>query len=221
MTEQEWLACTDPTPMLAYLQGKTQTSHRKLRLFAVACCRRISHLLIDEQARKALAAAERYAEGRIKDSTVGNWSKRAAKARGDVDTKHGCTSEGLAYHAVFYASMPKQYSGYLHTHITVTEAVATITGQVRESPVWDAATRRESTALSILLRDIAGNPFRNISLQPHWLTSTVVGIARTCYDDQAFDVLPILADALEEAGGDNADILNHCRQPGGMCAAAG
>jgi hypothetical protein len=60
MTEAEWLACTEPEKMLEYLRG--QASARKLRLFAVACCRRIWHLL-GRDSRKAVDVAERYADG--------------------------------------------------------------------------------------------------------------------------------------------------------------
>jgi hypothetical protein len=65
-----------------------------------------------------------------------------------------------------------------------------------------------------LLRDIFGNPFRPITPNPSWLTSTVVSLANGIYVEKAFDRMPILADALQDAGCDNEDILNHCRQPG-------
>jgi hypothetical protein len=68
-----------------------------------------------------------------------------------------------------------------------------------------------------LVRDIFSNPFRPPSLDPSWLSwndGTIPKLAQAIYDDRAFDRLPILADALEEAGCTNADILNHCRQPG-------
>ena len=61
MTEAEWLACTEPTPMLDFLRGKA--SDRKLRLFAVACCRSIWNLLREKNHRKAVEVAERYADG--------------------------------------------------------------------------------------------------------------------------------------------------------------
>jgi len=64
------------------------------------------------------------------------------------------------------------------------------------------------------LRDIFGNPFQPVALNPAWQTSTVTALARAIYTDRAFERLPILADALEDAGCDNADILNHCRQGG-------
>ncbi|MBA4191171.1 MAG: hypothetical protein C0467_24590 [Planctomycetaceae bacterium] len=62
-----------------------------------------------------------------------------------------------------------------------------------------------------LLREIIGNPFRPVSLDPVWLTSDVVALARGIYEERAFDRMPILADALQDAGCDNADILDHCR----------
>jgi hypothetical protein len=65
-----------------------------------------------------------------------------------------------------------------------------------------------------LLYDVAGNPFRVCNLEPAWLTSTVVAIARRAYQSRDFSALPILADALQEAGCDNEDILAHCRGPG-------
>jgi hypothetical protein len=64
------------------------------------------------------------------------------------------------------------------------------------------------------VRDIFGNPFRPVAVDPSWLTETVVALAEGIYQERAFDRMPILADALEDAGCDDADVLNHCRQPG-------
>jgi hypothetical protein len=58
------------------------------------------------------------------------------------------------------------------------------------------------------------NPFRPVTVDPHSLTTNVFAIAQSIYNDRRFDDLPVLADALEDASCDNADILNHCRQPG-------
>ena len=72
----------------------------------------------------------------------------------------------------------------------------------------------DSSGRAALLRDIFGNPFRPVAVEPIWRTATVSSLGAAIYADRAFDRLPILADALEDAGCTNVDVLDHCRQPG-------
>jgi hypothetical protein len=85
-----------------------------------------------------------------------------------------------------------------------------------DGPTWDDARTHEQGVQCELLRDIFGPPTRR-SLDPVLLTPTVVSLAQAIYRDRSFDRMPILADALEDAGCTNADILSHCRQPGEHC----
>jgi hypothetical protein len=68
-----------------------------------------------------------------------------------------------------------------------------------------------STRAMPIIEDVIGNSFVPITLDPKWLTPTVVALARGIYTERASDRLPILADALQDAGCENADILDHCR----------
>jgi hypothetical protein len=75
----------------------------------------------------------------------------------------------------------------------------------------------ENGAQSSLLRDVVGNPFRLIAFDPTWLAwngGTVPKLAQAIYDERRFADLPILADALEEAGCSEPAILSHCRSDG-------
>jgi hypothetical protein len=74
----------------------------------------------------------------------------------------------------------------------------------------ETAAQLERT-FPVLLRDIFGNPFRPVTLDPRWLTSSVLDLARVIYDERAFERMPVLADALMDAGCDNDHILVHCR----------
>ena len=65
-----------------------------------------------------------------------------------------------------------------------------------------------------LLRDIFGNPFRPVAFSPEWRTDTALALANQVYDNRDFAAMPILADALEDAGCACADILDHCRSSG-------
>jgi hypothetical protein len=65
-----------------------------------------------------------------------------------------------------------------------------------------------------LLKDIAGNPYRPRTFDFEWRTDTVLALARQMYESRDFSTMPILADALQDAGCDNASVLEHCRLPG-------
>jgi hypothetical protein len=71
--------------------------------------------------------------------------------------------------------------------------------------------RREREAEAGVVREIFGNPFRAAAFPPEWRTDTAVALARQMYEGREFGAMPILADALQDAGCDNPDILDHCR----------
>ncbi len=81
----------------------------------------------------------------------------------------------------------------------------------RFEPKRDRQFRNETADM---MRCIFGNPFRPVAFDPSWLTSTAVAIAQGMYESRDFSAMPILADALQDAGCDNADILDHCRGVG-------
>jgi hypothetical protein len=98
----------------------------------------------------------------------------------------------------------------LRTAIATCDAVA----YARKPPSSDEHVRiafEEREQQEGLFRCIFGNPFRPVVFDPAWRTSDVVALARGIYDDREFDRMPILADALQDAGCNNDDILNHCR----------
>jgi hypothetical protein len=82
-----------------------------------------------------------------------------------------------------------------------------------EAGTQDPAWLAERKAQAGLVRDVFPNPFCPVVRKLAWGTDTVLGLARAAYTG-AFDTLPVLADALEEAGCDCVDILAHCRGPG-------
>lgn len=103
----------------------------------------------------------------------------------------------------------------------IDRAESLLSGMKPEEASIDEDGQRSDTgirrAIANVLRDIFGNPFRRVTVDPAWLAwndGTVVKMAQCIYEDRAFDQLPILADALEEAGCVDTGILRHCRQEG-------
>jgi hypothetical protein len=211
MTEAEWLAATDPWPMLDFLWVK-EASDRKLRLFEAACCRRIWHLLPDERSRRAVEAAESFADASTTDEEL-QAAANAACAVWDADTELLAT-EGkwdrvslappyTASAAAYNVALPLGWWGGAPAFVAPHRIVPEVTA--------DSSTER--AAHCTLLRDIFGNPFRPVAADPSWFTAAVT-LAGTMYAERAFGRLPILADALEDAGCPNAELLAHLRGPG-------
>jgi len=185
MIEKEWLVCTDPQAMLTFLGGKA--SDRKLRLFAVACCRPIFHLL-SKECRTVVMIAECWADG--------NASKREVA--------------GVRLYAPYWAKDAVRVAALATANRSAKTAALTASQFAVKAARYDKNQ-------TVRLRCIFGNPFRPLPLDPTWIAwndGTVSKIAQAIYDERAFDRMPILADALEDAGCTDRAILNHCRQPG-------
>ena len=91
------------------------------------------------------------------------------------------------------------------------------TGGVRTVPLrsaaFDAATAEQSLVMRAVVWEVVGNPFRPVQFFDDWRTDTAVSLAHQMYERREFSAMPILADALQDAGCDNDDVLKHCRDP--------
>jgi hypothetical protein len=229
MTEVEWLTCTDPKKMLEFLRSKA--SDRKLRLFACACCHRIWDRIQDERSRAAVEFADRFAETgmarrrgrpaivsgakaacRALEKSTNGCANGAQYAFAMMQMTAACAARGVtdkdAWRSAHYAL---EFAAYAAAWIALTPS------NPNEFAFWSpVAPHPEYERQSHLLRCVFGTPFRSVVLDSNWLTwqgDTVTNLAQAIYDERRFADLPILADALEEAGCDNADILTHCRTP--------
>ncbi len=188
MTEAERLTTTEPTEMLEFLEGKA--IDRKLRL--LACCVRHSWwpVLSDARSRTALEVSERFADGIATEDELFAATEQARAAWLEEVEREVSDERTSAAELVYWAAFPgRAHNRFAGMH---SDDAGTVCGRVRE---------------------IFGNPFRPITLNPTCLTSTVLSLATNIYNDKAFDRMPILADALQDAGCDNEEILDHCRQP--------
>ncbi len=207
MFEARWVHCDDPEQMLRYMLGKT--GDRKFRLFACACVRRIWPLLRDERSRSAVQVAERYA-----DLPGGHAQLLNARSQARLAEQH--------FHGLTRRGEPGEYDTARWAARAAEAAVEDTGWDVARNAAWSAAhavnvaAPKERLAQCDLLRDVFGNPFCPQSLEAAWLRwhdGCVVSVARAIYEERRFEDMPILADALEEAGCDNEIILWHCREP--------
>lgn len=205
MTETKWLAANDPTPMLEFLRGKV--SDRKLQLFTCACGRFVSHLLIDFRSKGALPVAERFADGLVSAAEMEAVFQPACDSAGESPRYPLGLADGTP--------LPSWAAAWV-----VAKAVIATSNSRGEDAFFGAVDGARFAAMALgnppapLLHDIFGNPFHPVAVNPSWLTSTVFALAEGIYQERAFDRMPILADALQDAGCDNEDILTHCRQSG-------
>lgn len=190
MTEQEWLTCADPQLMLEFLKGRA--SDRKLRLFAVACCCRMWYLL-PEWGRCAVEVAEQFADGVVDQDGL-------ASARRDLP---------CAPPRYIGAPLSRQY--YIWLAVARTLALEVTPKEVAGYAAAALLREEEPATQCFWLREIVGNPFRPVFFPAAWQTATAVNVARAIYHDRNFTDTPVLADALEDAGCTDADVLGHLR----------
>jgi hypothetical protein len=220
MTEADWQACVDPATMLRWVGDRM--SARKQRLFACACCRRVA-FMVDAWAydfrrddyRRALATAEWFADGEATaaelanahsdadDSTFINADLEYADLDGGVDPFRDVASADPAV----VADIGQQILLLVREFGTD----PTATGPRRRH---DAEERAERAAQAHLLRDLLGNPFHPTAFDAGWRSPVVAQLAAKCYQARTFDRLPILADALQDAGCNAEELLAHLRGSG-------
>jgi hypothetical protein len=201
MTEAEWLVCADPRKMFAHvkpilLRKYGKGASRKLRLFACAAVRSIWDKLTDERSRNAVSVSERFADGE-------------ATARELVSAREAA----------------------LEARIADPEETQPVRRAAHRAAGWDSIGAAEDTAAELrriagaearqlqcaLLRDVFDNLFFAMTIPAHvlaWSDRTIPRIAQGIYEKRRFGDLPILADALLDAGCDDETILSHCRSDG-------
>jgi len=202
---------------------------RKLRLFAVACCRHVERWFVDPCQSRALNILECYADGLATrdeldevDNVANQIDEGHPALRGGHESEDHAAREAAysAARAVAQATsndapgegLPTYYHRLYDTIMHTVEAAgdgAVALDRVNGRVLPTQAEERK--AIAALLRCIFGNPFRPVAFNPAWRTSDVLLLAQGIYDERAFDRMPILADALQDAGCDNDDILSHCR----------
>ncbi len=198
MTEAEWRECDDPNRMM-FLPDLWETfwtdspvTDRRLNLLVLACARR-DWPRLSESYRRFIESGEDCPEKPLSafGGTLPRPNNAAECAICEIGGVQGVDAE-LIYIAKAAAGVPP--------------------GQMPS--LAHAGYRRERGCQAELLRDIFGYPFRQITIDSSVRPSSVVALAQAIYADRAFDRLPLLADALEDAGCTDAAILEHCRGPG-------
>jgi hypothetical protein len=202
VTGADWHTSADPYSLLEVV--KCDPSARRWRLFACGCCRRVWYMLRDKQSRRAIEVAERFADG------VASPRELAEACRGAWDTwQNWPRMDSLTVKAIGAATWVAKPAVGPAEAATVLEY--TLASDARLPPDKALPDRAD------LVRDIFGNPFRPAVVDSSWLAwndGTIARLARSVYDERAFERLPVLADALEEAGCTDADLLAYCRAPG-------
>jgi hypothetical protein len=215
MTEEDWLYDSNPDPMLRAFQGRI--SERQLRLFAIACCRAAAEGDMTTVVANALDAAEKAVDAPgdakhiLRESGLKLWLAYSDDTRNDFlkACVNVCLPGGIHGRSRVNNADEKK--------LTVYDLVREASRFLIERPSAELARGerhyREMQRLqqADILREIVGNPFQSIIVQPETRTMTVLEVAEAIETAKDWERMPILADALEDAGSTDTALLDHLR----------
>jgi len=180
--------------------------YRKALQFAAVCLRRTAWRLRPDQLR-GLDQIERVADGTAPPFLTDALRLDVTATEDRPFAMHFNGAALLVYKA-------RKIAGHNAFREAARQAVVAAQAALDPTLAIDHVLAAESARLAVVVRDIFGNPFRPIAFSPSWRTSDAVALARTMYETREFSAMPILADALQDAGCDSDDVLNHCRGEG-------
>jgi len=209
MTEAEWNSSTEPEDMLRFLRSSGKFSDRKLRLFAAASFRSLIHILPDSRQQEGIELLEQMADGVHRpDSRAVTRAVHHALPPSDFgDPYHVALMLYRELASGPFAVHRKLVSGSIAVHAVSAPAGLGTGARVQQS---------------YLLRDISVPPaFRPVVFEPTWRTPTILTLAQRAYEDRHLPagtldpvLLGALADALQEVGCTDSEVLAHLRSPG-------
>ena len=220
MNEHQWLTADQVPWLLSH--AEMVVTHRELALFQIECARQLIEVEDDSELSHLCMKVEDSLQGDALSTdveTVRTATHRYAVASAELLFQGVAEAHGRNRHFVRQLSQAAVAANLLQ------EAVSPggwwrATTDIDEGPelafycAFDGFREVWCQQNIPLLRCIVGNPFHPVTFDPSWRTEAAIGLALRMYDDRDFAAMPILADALEEAGCENADVLSHCREPG-------
>jgi hypothetical protein len=214
MNSTKWLACRTSRTMLDSLRGRL--SERKLRLLGCACARWMVGRLKLTECSDTMDLVEKVADGTASAKEVKKYARHVAELRRmwrapqrSVSRRYRSFAAQCVLGAVYRLSVEpeddfseSERAGSVHSEVL---------GALDDLCAHWQTPSKERLRQAHIVREIVGNPFRPVKFLPEWRTDTAVALARPMYDSCEFSAMPILADALQDAGCDNDHILSHCR----------
>lgn len=225
MTELEWHAADDPWSLWHHVADLDLLSERKKRMFCVAACRRVVHLIVDPRSQRMIDACEAYADGQIDQDQLIAFDQKATEAAVELEAAGASGERCLAARGVtwlgpddYKLGRAASYSYEVFGFRALVSAGLTEPAPLNRdviglwhNPIFLAAQAVEMRAQAGIVRELFGNPFDLVVFSHDWSTSDVVAMARGMYETRDFAAMPILADALQDAGCENEQVLHHCR----------
>ena len=216
MTQAEYDLCRDIKKLEAAALATRAISERRFRLFALGCTLRVLQFLTRPAIFQVIESALLFADGLATNERLheGWLAVRDAASKAPSSSKWD-----EALRVVLYATTPsdKFSKAFFSDRVAVCVCRAIDLDENSESYSFEVSEtyQREMARCCEMFRDLF--PYHaphQPSSPPHWTGGDVAHVARAIYEENRFEDMPVLADALEDAGCDDLGLIAHCRQTG-------